>query len=489
MNKKINRSIQFKNGSYSFVITVLVIAVIVVVNLLVNALPASKTTFSISDTDYYSITDKTKSFLKGINNEVNIYLLSNESGTFEEYTEAVCKEFASGSKKIKLNKIDMATEPAFMAKYKLNDTKAAMSVVVENKTTGKYRVVPYNSMVFKTDKYDESGNSYSSWNYDGEGQIASAVNYVTSETAVKVYELTGHNEILLSGTTLPQALAKSNYELCDTPLDLTKGNDVPDDCDVIIIHVPTKDISDSELAILKNYCKNGGNIIVIFNNLGDIDVSNLYSLINYNGIKLVDGLIIEKDDNYHYASGTASQYILMPSVNNRHEITKSLKNSVACLYSSAVKKCDTTESTVNYIDLLSTSSDYQIAYAEKKDEDSESKTYTVDYTEPTQLAVLATNDFGGVKTSSTLVIGCSYFLQKVVDDSTLNSNISIITNTIKYVAGDDSDIYVEVKTLEEKSNHPTKSQSTMLIIIYIGLIPFIFILTGVCNYILRQIKG
>ncbi len=50
----------FRGGSYSLVITVVVLAVLVAVNIFASALPAALTQYDISSTKLYSITSNTK---------------------------------------------------------------------------------------------------------------------------------------------------------------------------------------------------------------------------------------------------------------------------------------------------------------------------------------------------------------------------------------------------------------------------------------------
>ena len=54
------KNIAFKGGSYAIVLTCIVLALLVVVNLLANALPASLTKLDISASKLYSITSNTK---------------------------------------------------------------------------------------------------------------------------------------------------------------------------------------------------------------------------------------------------------------------------------------------------------------------------------------------------------------------------------------------------------------------------------------------
>ena len=56
----------FQGGSYSLMATAVVLAILVVVNILVSALPATLTKYDISSAKLYSITSNTKVVVNGL---------------------------------------------------------------------------------------------------------------------------------------------------------------------------------------------------------------------------------------------------------------------------------------------------------------------------------------------------------------------------------------------------------------------------------------
>ena len=57
--RKINNKIALKGGTYSLTVTVIVLAILIVVNILANVLPANMTKLDISSSQLYSITSNT----------------------------------------------------------------------------------------------------------------------------------------------------------------------------------------------------------------------------------------------------------------------------------------------------------------------------------------------------------------------------------------------------------------------------------------------
>ena len=62
-----------KGGTYSIVLTTIVLAILVVVNIFAQALPSSATQYDISSTKLYSITSNTKVVVNALKEDVTIY--------------------------------------------------------------------------------------------------------------------------------------------------------------------------------------------------------------------------------------------------------------------------------------------------------------------------------------------------------------------------------------------------------------------------------
>ena len=69
-----------KNGSYTMVMSVVFIAVVVVLNMIVNAIPSKYSEIDISSQKLYSIGDDTKAMLKDLDKDVTIYQIAQSAG-------------------------------------------------------------------------------------------------------------------------------------------------------------------------------------------------------------------------------------------------------------------------------------------------------------------------------------------------------------------------------------------------------------------------
>ena len=64
--------IALQGGAYSLVITAIVLAILIAVNILVSAIPKTRTQYDISSTKIYSVTSNTKVVVNALDKEETI---------------------------------------------------------------------------------------------------------------------------------------------------------------------------------------------------------------------------------------------------------------------------------------------------------------------------------------------------------------------------------------------------------------------------------
>lgn len=65
--------IALQGGAYSLVITAIVLAILIAVNILVSAIPKTRTQYDISSTKLYFVTSNTKVVVNALDKDVTIY--------------------------------------------------------------------------------------------------------------------------------------------------------------------------------------------------------------------------------------------------------------------------------------------------------------------------------------------------------------------------------------------------------------------------------
>lgn len=150
----------FRVGGYSVAAAVLVLAIAVVANMLVNALPAAWTQHDITQNGYFSISDQTEQVLEGLQEDVTIYWVVRDGG--EDTTLGLLLEKYEGySDHIKVVKKDPDLYPTFVQQY--TDEVEDNSLIVESEKRNTY--VSY---------YDVYEYDYSSYYYTGTYDVSFA---------------------------------------------------------------------------------------------------------------------------------------------------------------------------------------------------------------------------------------------------------------------------------------------------------------------------
>ena len=198
-----------------------------------------------------------------------------------------------------------------MMKFLLN------SFLVVNERTKQAKYVDYNDMLVQ--EFNQQYFQYYTVGIDVEGQLISAIQYVTNPDLPVVYYTVGHEEDEI-GSLFNEIMSKMNIDIL--PLQTLTVEKVPDDCNVLLINAPKLDFSDAELNMIKEYMAAGGNVVIVMDYQTQ-DFANLNSLINYYGIQMEKGIICEGDTDMFVP--LYPRYIV-PKV-LEHDITKGLYNS------------------------------------------------------------------------------------------------------------------------------------------------------------------
>ena len=244
-----------KIGGYSFVISVIVLAIVIAINVFMSLLPTTLTQYDISAAQLYSLTSSSKAVVGNLEDEVTIYWIC-QSGQESTVIEKLLNVYDSLSDNLTVEKKDPDTYPTFASQY-TSETVTNNSLIVVSGEKSRY--ISYESM-YEVDSSSYYSTGSVSQSFDGESQITTAIDYVVSDELPQVYVLTGHGEADMS-TTMSSALESGNMET--TEFSLLNEDEIPEDADVILINSPSSDLSEEEVTLLEEYIDNGGHIVVL----------------------------------------------------------------------------------------------------------------------------------------------------------------------------------------------------------------------------------
>ncbi len=466
--KRQENKIALRGGTYSLVITGIVLAILIVVNVFASALPASATRYDISASKLYSITSNTKVVVNALQQDVTIYWIV-QSGEEDDVIETLLSKYESLSDHIQVVKKNPDVYPTFAQQY-TDETVDNNSLIVES--GDRSRFVSYNDIyVQEADVYSYSYTT----SFDGEGAITSAIDYVVSEELPQVYVLEGHGETDLPSTITDQ-IEKANMET--TTLSLLTVDEVPEDADCVLIYAPSSDISTEEKDMLSSYVKNGGKLLVMAGPVADSELDNLYALLSDYGVSKVDGIVVE-GDREHYAFQTP--YVLLPELSD-NTITSPLKeeNYYALLPISLglTISGDSTEGTVE--SLLSTTSEafskaagYELTTYDKEDGDIDG---------PFSLAVSITDNGGG----QIVWFSSSAFLDDMYNAYSSGANGDLAMNALSSLIGEREAIAIRSKSLNYNYLTISESTASLLKVMMIGVFPIAYLVIGICVVVGRR---
>ncbi len=312
------RSSGTKHGVYSVGLTVLVIAVVIVFNLIVGQIPEAYRNMDVSSTKIYEISDTTKELLSNLDKEVDMTVLAVKDETDDRITTFLSR-YDALSDKINMEWIDPVLHPSALTEYDTSED----TIVISCKDTGKTTTVSFSDILVMDEYsyYYYGTESYTE--FDGEGQLTSAVNYVTNDVDRTIYQTSGHGEGTLSDT-ITDLMEKNSYTLAE--LNLLMTTSIPEDCDLLLMYAPATDLSEDEAAMLGDYLAGGGKVMILFKDTEPADMPNLTSLLAEYGMEMSDGYIADPtrcyQGNYYYifpelsvsgdmASGISSQMVLL----------------------------------------------------------------------------------------------------------------------------------------------------------------------------------
>ena len=99
-----------KHGSYASAMTVIIIALVIVLNLVFGQLPTSATQIDVSSQKLFSIGDDTKNLVKNLNQDVTLYYIVR-NGSENEYVSKMLERYQDLSSHLKVEKIDPDLHP------------------------------------------------------------------------------------------------------------------------------------------------------------------------------------------------------------------------------------------------------------------------------------------------------------------------------------------------------------------------------------------
>jgi ABC-2 type transport system permease protein len=441
----------FRKGSYSTVIMVVIIAIVIAANVMFSKLPTAARNIDVSSNNLYSIGDTTHSVLDGLKNDVEIIVIKDKESTDKRISTLLAK-YADYSDHIKVTYKDSVLYPSVLTTYDTEEN----NIVIKCDATDKTTKVAFSDIIVTSTSY--YGSTYET-SFDGEGQLTKAIDYVSNENNKLIYTISGHGESDL-GKNISELISKSNFNV--KSVNLLVDNGIPDDCDMLICNQPTKDLADDELKLLREYMENGGKMTVV---LADTttETPNFDALMADYGISKVNGYIADTERYYGQ-----NVYQIFPNYSSGDITGKFGSEEYTLLFGSLGLKVEKTDG-VTVDEFLTTSNKGAAVVGEN------------DYTEGKYtLAAAATKD-----ESRFTVFGSA----SIIDDEftsyyTNLMDLQVFMNSITANFDDVSNISIDSISLQTTYN--TIANGSGIGAIFIGIIPVALLILGFLRWFGRR---
>lgn len=429
------------NANYMMIMTALAVVFVIVINLISNAVSSDITQIDLSRKNIFTLTDTSVEYLKNLDKDVTIITLA-ESGSEYADLQRLLQDYKSHSSHIKLETKDPAKNPDIVSKYNANLSQGSVVVVCGEK----YKAIDLTDMVIETSVDESTTNSgYVYYQYDMEGQITNAIDYVTSDITTKAYVISGSGRQTLG--SIKSDIKKQNIDVED--LNLQDKGEIPEDADLLILYSPTKDLTDTEYECISEFLDNGGSMFIAESYTVETGASlpNYDALLERYGISVENVTVLEQNSAYYYTSDTSAANFMVKPVMRSHEITEDLIDAGASILLVMSDKIDITEKeNVEIVPLLESSG---TAYYKSKSDSSSAKLNTDPSGTYTYVAA-ATEKMENGNESKLIYSGSFALLDRNsienVNDTLAEANTTFVINCMKWITGQEDTVYVDKKS-------------------------------------------
>lgn len=460
--KKPNRTL--RRGLYDLAVLALVLAAAILANLVADKLPKSLTQQDMNRVGILSLSPQTKAFLQPLHQEATIYWIVEE-GQEDTLLSQLLDRFTEQTSQLQVEKIDPIQQPRFASQYTNKQVSQNSLIVVSGE---KHQYVDASELY----EYKLAEEAVQSAIFYGEQKLGTAIHRVTSQEQVTLCVLSGHGETRLPEGIL-SALTAQNYTVLE--LDLAAAGAVPEGCDALLVNGVTTDLPTAQMQMVADFLKSGGGLC-LFSTYLDETTPNWTSMLSQFGMEPVPGILVEANADHHMSG---YPYWLLPKIQS-HPVTEGLALSglrVLTPLTQGMALAGSMPEGVTAEALLQTSA---AAYSKAagfamQTTDKESG----DLEGPFLLGAAASRQMDGGKEGRIVWIPSAYVLDDTIDEAVSGGNSTLLTGSIQWLTQSDGPALAAGKQLGGGSLLLTQTQSSLLSILVMVIIPLSILACGV----------
>ena len=318
---KTKRRKKFKYGALAAVVTAVVLACVVIVNVICHVLDDRyHWNIDLTSSGKYELDQQTIDYLHQLKNDIQIGMMVSEEDLekdgrgFNIIVETLERFKKESDGHIDVEFIDMTKHPETVSRYTDNydgDFQAGDAVLKCGDLT---RVVKFSDLIKteQTPNYMTMSYDYS-YTFVGEQSLISAITGVTDLNPVKVAFInkTGGQPIYFqydtpSFSNLLTLMEKNNYII--TEVDLVNDSILPSDYDCAVLCAPYNDLTEAQIEKLSSFLYNDGQYstdLVYFSSFYQLETPKLDDFLDTWGLKFERSVLIESDEKTSQVAPTS----------------------------------------------------------------------------------------------------------------------------------------------------------------------------------------
>lgn len=544
--KQRQRKKKMKYGSVAVAITLIVTAIVVLLNvvvgLLVERYPNAK--LDLTTSNLYEVSDETIDYIKNLDTTVEIAVSSEEStlekDSYLKMVTEMLKKYQSYSSEVEVTYFDTTKNPDILSKYqsKYSGTISSDNVIVCSGE--RVRVFPLSDF-FEMDQnklqyyyYGQATLAECITAFKGEQSLTNAIMNVTDANPQRVgfiaksngnsiYNPTNGN--VYAAQVLSTLLDDNGYDV--TQLDMVTDEISPADYDLLVLLAPVNDLTVDAIEKLETFLHNDGNLGKRLLYIADFTQGNTPNLDAF----LRDWNIVA-DTSYVIDDNATTQQAVTLLVAGNQRMYAPIVNPVSSDYSSGLANTSLpivapvsrpiltrdanngrvvtnllTTADTSYCVPLNLDGNAEKAEAAWDSANGVEKTTEATTEETTEATTTTTFDVANAERSSysvmafsqnqiskdnvllesdVMVIGSMGYFDVYVAQDTSYNNAEYFISALNTICGKSDNIVIAAKNMNLTSIDATASQMKMLTTVVIVVIPALMVVIGIVIWARRK---
>lgn len=456
-NKNTVAARQARFGATAALYTIIIVAVLVMVNWLANRY--NKTVDTTSN-KRFTLSQETKKIVKDLKSDATITYFDRASGF--ENAKGILDRFANLSPKIHVRYVDYQKDPTLARAYGLSSAGTAYVEIGPRREAAKSLTEEGITGAFLKD--------------------LKGVRKVCFVTGSKEHQLDDSQENGLS--RFKTLLERDNYQV--DSISLIDKTEVPKDCNVLVVAGPQLDYTPNETNAIKNYVQNGGRAMFLLD--PPLDFGREHIAQNDGLMKLLESWGVTPDNDLVLEQNAMAQLfgfgpeIPLVSTYESQPIVNDLKGAATGFPISRSIEVKNTDKTT--VDKLFSTTSHAIATTrlntnEVNPDDPSNKKG------PFVLGAAGTYNTGKPSNPGRfVVIGSSGFADNGMIGFQANRDLAV--NAVNWLSSDEDLISIRPKEPEDRRLNATQRQMNMFAYTDLLAIPVIIIVGGISIFLKRR---